>query len=89
MLPELEALYPGFLVRLTDTAQRLREDEDCLTAQAEEALERLQEEADGTLSLPAEDVARLPQPLAVRAVRALLAGSSGGDDAAPPPIWRP
>lgn len=80
VLPELEALYPGFLVRLTDTAQRLREDEDCLTAQAEEALERLQEEADGTLSLPAEDVARLPQSLAVRAVRALLARSSGGDD---------
>ncbi len=32
------------------------------------------------LSLPAEDVARLPQPLAVRAVRALLARASGGDD---------
>ena len=80
VLPELEALYPGFLVRLTDTAQRLREDEDCLTAQAEEALGRLQEEADGALSLPAEDVARLPQPLAVRAVRALLARASGGDD---------
>ena len=80
VLPELEALYPGFLVRLTDTAQRLREDEDCLTAQAEEALERLQEGADGTLSLPAEDVARLPQSLAVRAVRALLARASGGDD---------
>ena len=80
VLPELEALYPGFLVRLTDTAQRLREDEDCLAAQAEEALGRLQEGADGTLSLPAEDVARLPQPLAVRAVRALLARASGGDD---------
>ena len=78
VLPELEALYPGFLVRLTDTAQRLREDEDCLTAQAEEALERLQEEADGTLSLPAEDVARLPQPLAVRAVRAQLGRATGG-----------
>ena len=80
VLPELEALYPGFLVRLTDTAQRLQEDEDCLTAQAEEALGRLQEEPDGALSLPAEDVARLPQPLAIRAVRALLARSSGGDN---------
>ena len=43
-------------------------------------LVNVREEADGTLSLPAEDVARLPQPLAVRAVRALLARASGGDD---------
>ena len=80
VLPELEALYPGLLARLTDTAQRLRADEDCLTAQAEEALGRLREEPDGTLSLPAEDVARLPQPVAIRAVRALLARANGGDD---------
>lgn len=80
VLPELEQLYPGLLARLTLTAQRLRADEECLTAQAEEALGRLREAPDGTLSLPAEDVARLPQPLAVRAARLLLARANGGDD---------
>ena len=79
VIPELEALYPGLLARLTDTTRRLAADEAYLTAQAERALAGLQAEPDG-LSLPAEDLAQLPQPLAVRAVRALLARANGGDD---------
>ena len=79
VMPELEALYPGLLSRLTDTAWRLRADEDYLTAQAQGALEGLREEPGG-LSLPAEDLARLPQPLAVRAARALLARMNQGND---------
>ena len=79
VMPELEALYPGLLSRLTDTAWRLRADEDYLTAQAQGALEGFREEPGG-LSLPAEDLARLPQPLAVRAARALLARMNQGDD---------
>ena len=80
VLPQLEALYPGLLPRLTDTARRLREDEAYLTAQAEMALDRVQARPDGSLVLPAEDVAALPQPLAVRAARALLARMNGGGD---------
>ena len=80
VLPELEALYPGALSRLTDTAQRLRADEEYLTAQAEEALSRLQMGSDGSLTLPAADLGDLPQPLAVRAARALLARMNQGDD---------
>ena len=80
VLPELEALYSGALSRLTDTAQRLRADEEYLTAQAEEALSRLQMGSDGSLTLPAADLGDLPQPLAVRAARALLARMNQGDD---------
>ena len=76
VIPELEALYPGLLVRLTDAAQRLRADEEFLSAQGERALERVREEPEG-LSLPAEDLGKLPQPLAVRAARGLLARMNG------------
>ena len=80
VLPELEALCPGLLPRLEDTLRRLRADEALLTAQAREALAPLREEPGGALSLPAENIARLPQPLAVRAARGLLARMNGGDD---------
>lgn len=80
VVPQLEALYPGVLSRLTETALRLRRDEEYLSAQAQRGLDRVREGPDGSLSLPAEDVASLPQPLAVRAARALLARMNGGDD---------
>ena len=80
VLPRLEELYPGVLVRLTDTARRLREDEAYLTAQAAGALDALEEREDGSLVLPAEALSGLPQPLAVRAARLLLARAGGGDD---------
>ena len=89
VLPRLEELYPGVLVRLTDTARRLREDEAYLTAQAAGALDALEEREDGSLVLPAEALSGLPQPLAVRAARLLLARAGGGTTGAPPPIWRP
>ena len=78
VLPELEALYPGLYRRLTDTAARLQADEEYLTDQAERALSRLSEGPDG-LSIPVEDLAFLPSPLAIRAVRTLLTRANGGD----------
>lgn len=80
VLPELESLYPGLLARLADTAQRLRADEEFLTAQGEEALRRLEAAPDGTYTLPAEDLGHLPSSLAVRAARALLGRINQGDD---------
>ncbi len=80
VLPELDALYPGFVARLTDTAARLRADEALLSAQAAASLTHLQRRPDGSLALPAEEIAHLPQPLAVRAARLLLAEANDGDN---------
>ena len=79
VLPELEAVCPGLPLRLADTAQRLREDEEYLTQQAQAALTNL-EESEGALSLPAGDIAALPQPLAIRAVRILVGRMTRGND---------
>ena len=79
VVPVLEDLFPGFAARMADTAARLRADEDCLAARAEEALAQL-EEGPGCLSVPAQAVAGLPQPLAVRAARSLLGRMNGGCD---------
>jgi len=91
VLPELEALYPGFLVRLTDTAQRLREDEDCLTAQAEEALER--ERFRRRRMGPSPSRRRMwpgcPSPLPSGPSGPCWRGPAAGMTGAPPPIWRP
>lgn len=80
VIPELEALYPGFLQRMSETTARLQADEAYLCAQAATALSRLQHSGDGTLTLPAADVGDLPTPLAVRAARALLSRIHGGDN---------
>ena len=77
VIPVLEELCPGFAARMADTAARLSADESCLEAQAEEALNGL-EAFPGGISFPAQAVADLPQPLAVRAARKLL-GRVNGD----------
>ena len=67
VLPELEALYPGFLVRLTrhppSGCGRTRTASPPRRRRPWDGSRRRRM---GPLSLPAEDVARLPQPLAVR-----------------------
>ena len=78
VLPELEAISPGLTVRLGEMS-RLRADEAYLVEQAQASLAPL-EEIPGGLSLPAESVAALPQPLAVRAARILLGRMEGGNE---------
>lgn len=58
---------------------RLRADEAYLVEQVQASLAPL-EEIPGGLSLPAESVAALPQPLAVRAARILLGRMEGGNE---------
>ena len=79
VLPELEAISPGLTVRLGEMSARLRADEAYLVEQAQASLAPL-EEIPGGLSLPAESVAALPQPLAVRAARILLGRMEGGNE---------
>ena len=77
--PELEELFPGFAARMADAAARLREDEALLDRLAGETLGEVEEGPEG-LSLPAERIAGLPGPLAVRAARRLLGRMNGGED---------
>lgn len=79
VLPELEAISPGLTVRLGEMSARLRADEAYLVEQVQASLAPL-EEIPGGLSLPAESVAALPQPLAVRAARILLGRMEGGNE---------
>ncbi len=79
VLPELEAISPGLANRLGEMSDRLRADEAYLMEQARAALTPL-EEIPGGLSLPADAVADLPQPLAVRAARILLGRIKGGNE---------
>ena len=79
VLPELEAMSPGLANRLGEMSARLRADEAYLMEQARTALTSL-EEIPGGLSIPAEAVAALPQPLAVRAARSLLGRMEHGNE---------
>ena len=78
VLPELEALYPGVAARTADTAALLRLDEDYLTAQAENAVAGIFPE-NGTIRLSAKTVGDLPDALAPRAARLLIARLREGD----------
>ena len=79
VLPELESMTPGLAARLGEMSARLQADEAYLMEQARTALTAL-EEIPGGLSLPAESVASLPQPLAVRAARILLGRMENGNE---------
>lgn len=78
VMPLLEELSPGFAERCGETAALLRTDEDYLTAQAARAVAGV-EERDGELRLPAAALSALPDALAPRAARLLLARLRGGD----------
>lgn len=79
IVPELEKLYHGFARRLSENAAFLREDERCLAAQAAQ-LSRQCEMWGEEVTIPAELLAQAPRPIAVRAVRQLLARLREGDD---------
>ena len=78
VVPELEDMCPGFARRTAETAALLRTDEDYLTGLAEKAVADLLPRA-GTLRLPAAAVGDLPDALAPRAARLLLARLRDGD----------
>lgn len=71
LIPALEELCPDFVSQAADTCGRLADDEALLADQAQAAVRTACLIPHG-LSLPAGDIARLPDPLAVRGVRALL-----------------
>lgn len=72
VIPLLEELNPALISRLSDTVGYLRADNDYLTAQAMAAVRGAEPTVTGGLVLPADAIARNPDPIAVRAVGALL-----------------
>ena len=78
VVPVLEELFPGFSARLASCAARLRADEALLEEQARHLSAQAQSLPQG-LSLPASLIADAPGPVAVRAVRQLMAALNGGD----------
>lgn len=77
--PVLEELYPGFALRMVDTVRRLRQDEDCLSALAREWMSNAVVE-NGMCRLPAEQIARAPDAIAIRMIRQLLSAANDGDE---------
>lgn len=72
VIPLLEELNPALISRLSDTVGYLRADNDYLTAQAMAAVRGAEPTVIGGLVLPADAIARSPDPIAVRAVSTLL-----------------
>lgn len=72
VIPLLEELNPVLISRLSDTVGYLRADNDYLTAQAMAAVRGAEPTVTGGLVLPADAIGRSPDPIAVRAVGALL-----------------
>lgn len=72
VIPLLEELNPELIPRLSDTVGCLRADNDYLTAQAMAAVRGAEPTVTGGLVLPADAIGRSPDPIAVRAVSALL-----------------
>lgn len=79
VIPALETAEPQFARRFSDAARLLAEDDACLDALARTAVDRAVREGD-TLRLDARAVADLPDALAARAVRCLLARLADGRD---------
>lgn len=77
VLPLLEQFNPALRENSVDTIRYLRADNDYLNAQAAE-LTAQASMSGGDVSIPAALIARAPDPLAVRAVRELLAKTAGG-----------
>lgn len=78
VVPVLEDLYPGFSIRASDTAARLRADEAFLSGLAQE-ISNSAKHVESGLSLPAAQLAGAPAPIAARAVRQLIGRLNGGD----------
>ena len=79
VIPELEGLYPGFARRVSENAAFLRADEAYFAARGEE-ISRQAEVRGEDLALPAHLLEGTPRPIAVRAVRQLMARLREGED---------
>ena len=77
VIPVLEDLFPGLNTRLAENAALLRADEDCLSQLAEQAVVHVEERRDGSLTIPAAEIAAQQDPIASRMVRLLLERFSG------------
>ena len=76
--PVLEELYPNFATRLAANAARLREDEECLSHLARKQLSKATC-TEGEVIIRAEEIANIPDAIAVRVVRGMIAMCNGGD----------
>ena len=72
VMPVLRELNPAFVSTLTANLDHLREDRDLLDAMAQRAIQEARV-VDGRVSIPASTLAALDHPIAVRAVKGLLA----------------
>lgn len=79
VLPVLEDLFPGFLTRMVQTCEHLRQDEDYLSALAREAIQAARREGE-ELVLPAAALADRPQSVAIRGARMLIGSMRAGND---------
>lgn len=79
VLPVLEDLFPGFLSRISQTCAHLREDEDCLSSMAAQAVECARREGED-LVLPAAALAHQPESVAIRGARMLIGSMTAGND---------
>ena len=77
VVPLLKEFSPGVTARIPDTVARLRADEALLEELAQPLCRQAWEEGED-LVLPAAALAEAPEPLAVRAVRQLIARLRGG-----------
>ena len=78
VVPVLDALFPDFSSRVSDTAALLREDEALLADQAKALADQAISQKDG-LSISATLLAGAPVPLASRAIRQLIGRLNDGD----------
>lgn len=79
VLPEMEALNPNLMERVSTMAQSLWEDEEYLTQIARTQMGDIQQESYGC-SGNAFQIRQMPPPLARRAVRMLIGFASQGND---------
>lgn len=79
VIPVLEDICPGFLTRMTETAARLRQDEDCLARLAAPIAAQAREREDG-LEIEARVLAQAHPAAAVRAARMLVGRMTAGND---------
>lgn len=77
VIPLLERFNPALRENSIDAIRYLRADNDCLNAQAARIAAQAQV-TEGSVSIAVAAVAQAPDPLAVRAVRGLLAMTAGG-----------
>ena len=86
VVPVLQELNPAFISTLTANLDHLREDRDLLEGMAQRAIQEARV-TDGRVSIPASTLAALDHPIAVRAVKLLLAKVEYYQISSVRPIW--